>query len=462
MKRLPVSLMLFVAVAIRCVAIAMLCWPFQTAPALADSARQVQSASPEKAVSLNGPWRFHVGDDTRWADPAFDDTSWETVDLTPRPGDHDPDVGLTGYVPGWQARGHGGYFGYAWYRLRVSIDASTTPGKSLALCGPFYVDNAYQLYMDGRLVGSAGDFSSRPPTAYNNHLPRMYLLPPRSSNEGGSAVVAIRVWMGSWFARSPDTGGIHIAPVFGSVRGVLPVYQAEWRQVIRGYIVDAVEAVLFLLLAAMVGMLVGLDGGNRAAYVWVGAALILLTLRRGNQPFFFWWQFESLGAFELITPVLLIPACVGAWTIAWRKWLGLRAGESVLVGLTLLYMAVECTRRSWFYGALPPWASTVSRTCSMLVRLSFLIVTLWTVTRAVRRKPQQGWFVALAAAAMSVGLFADELSLAGVPGIWFPFGVGVSRTQYAYAIFDIAFAGLLLRRLNLARGPISASSPRKW
>jgi hypothetical protein len=32
-------------------------------------------------------------------------------------------------------------------------------------------------------------------------------------------------------------------------------------------------------------------------------------------------------------------------------------------------------------------------------------------------------------------LFGGELlDTIGVPGIWFPFGIGVSRTQYVYAI----------------------------
>jgi hypothetical protein len=52
-------------------------------------------------VALNGPWQFHTGDDPRWADPGYDDSAWETVDLTPATGAHDPDVGLAGYVPGW-------------------------------------------------------------------------------------------------------------------------------------------------------------------------------------------------------------------------------------------------------------------------------------------------------------------------------------------------------------------------
>ncbi|WP_234800717.1 hypothetical protein [Luteitalea pratensis] len=46
------------------------------------------------ATLLDGPWRFHTGDDPRWAAANADDTGWETIDLTPVPGSHDGDVGL--------------------------------------------------------------------------------------------------------------------------------------------------------------------------------------------------------------------------------------------------------------------------------------------------------------------------------------------------------------------------------
>ena len=50
---------------------------------------------------------------------------------------------------------------------------------------------------------------------------------------------------------------------------------------------------------------------------------------------------------------------------------------------------------------------------------------------------------------VSVGLFAQELSNLHIPGIWFPFGTGVSRAQFAYAAFDLAMFALLMRRLLL-------------
>jgi hypothetical protein len=39
----------------------------------------------------------------------------------------------------------------------------------------------------------------------------------------------------------------------------------------------------------------------------------------------------------------------------------------------------------------------------------------------------------------------------GVPGIWFPFGIGVSRTQYIYTIALPLLAFLIVRTLPSAR-----------
>ena len=52
----------------------------------------------------------------------------------------------------------------------------------------------------------------------------------------------------------------------------------------------------------------------------------------------------------------------------------------------------------------------------------------------------------LALVLIGTGQFAEELSALGFSGIWFPFGVGVSRTQYAYAAFVPVLTVLLARR----------------
>ena len=51
-------------------------------------------------------------------------------------------------------------------------------------------------------------------------------------------------------------------------------------------------------------------------------------------------------------------------------------------------------------------------------------------------------------ASIVAALFGGELlDPIGVPGIWFPFGIGVSRTQYVYAIAIPLVAFLIVRTL---------------
>src|SRR5215472_14805519 len=114
----------------------------------------------QAAVPLYGPWKFTVGDSpidpktgkARWADPDFDDSHWETVDLKPpEKSAIDAFAELSTYVPGWTARGHAGYSGYAWYRIRVVCNAPA--GQPLALEGPDNFDDGYQVFADGELLG---------------------------------------------------------------------------------------------------------------------------------------------------------------------------------------------------------------------------------------------------------------------------------------------------------------------
>ena len=190
----------------------------------------------QSIVALNGPWKFHIGDSPidpqtsrpEWADPNFDDSQWETVDLTPRAGSFDPVGGVSGFVPGWTAKGHPGYWGYAWYRIRVRVAAR--PGEKLALAGPSNVDDAYQLFANGRLLGSFGKFTAgrRRPVIYATR-PQMFLLPQAgTSNNKGTAtqVLAFRVWMEPHtliFER--DAGGFHNAPLVGEADVVAAHYQ---------------------------------------------------------------------------------------------------------------------------------------------------------------------------------------------------------------------------------------------
>jgi Na+/proline symporter len=44
--------------------------------------------------------------------------------------------------------------------------------------------------------------------------------------------------------------------------------------------------------------------------------------------------------------------------------------------------------------------------------------------------------------------FSGALTALGVPGIWFPFGTGVSLTQYLYVGIIVSLAALLIRSVQ--------------
>jgi hypothetical protein len=414
------------------------------------SAGTVPVTLGKSLVVLDGPWRFHTGDDLSWAEPAFDDSAWETVDLTAPTGAHDADVGLTGYTPGWTARGHKGYSGYAWYRLRVSVTAGDD--DNLAIAGPPSVDDAYEMFVNGHLLSRTGQFSDGTPSVYSVQ-PQMFRLPAwlqlESRQNGGTLLVAMRVWMGPWSLASPDAGGIHIAPALGESASIDARYRLQWLETVNGYIVEVVEALLFVLLAVMACSLAPFNRPD-LAYGWLAAAFVLTAAYRANQALYFWGQFETYQGFELFIAVLVYPLSIGAWVLAWRSWFRLREPGWILnavVALTLAYILAQLFSRSWFYGVFPHAVDSGLHLVITGVRLLLLLMLVFIVYRGTRQQGREGWITLPAVLLISVALFAQELSLLHVPGIWFPFGTGVSRTQFAYAGFDIVMFGLLLRRL---------------
>ena len=64
---------------------------------------------------LDGLWRFHLGDDGRWADPSFDDSSWP----------------LLRSDRGWSSQGYPAMSGSGWYRFSVRIPGQPAATRSL-------------------------------------------------------------------------------------------------------------------------------------------------------------------------------------------------------------------------------------------------------------------------------------------------------------------------------------------
>lgn len=386
----------------------------------------------QSIVPLTGPWRFRTGDDASWSRTSFDDSSWETISLAPAPGAHDSDVGLTGYVEGWTSRGHAGYSGFAWYRLRVTV---TGRDDSLAIAGPALVDDAYQLYVNGRLLGGVGRFSSGTPTTYST-TPRIFRIP--ASTGRSALVIAIRTWMApETIGSAPGVGGVHIAPALGMPDAVEAHYQREWTELVRGYFLELLQAAAFLVLAVGALGLARLSGVPRQ-YLWIAAGLSATAVMRAVLALAAWTTWLSAPAFDLLERAFVIPGMIAAWCLAWWWWGDGRAMRWVpktVATATLIYAGVELFAQTRLHA--------LAEGARLLLAVTY-VVTVWACARA----PHRGrWLMVASAVLIGIGLFASELSALHLPGIWFPYGTGVSRTQFAYAGADVTLALLFWRML---------------
>ncbi|HVS75349.1 MAG TPA: hypothetical protein VHE11_00325 [Steroidobacteraceae bacterium] len=410
-------------------------------------ARAVAVDLNEAVAKLTGPWRFHLGDNPHWADRGFDDSGWEPVDLAAPASATDGDVGLPNYAPGWSAKGHPGYYGYAWYRIRLSL--RTPAGESLALLGPWAVDSAYQIYENGTLLGGVGEFSGPTPTAHGYHYPTFFALPAPARSDG-SVVIAIRVWMGPWGVAAPGAGGIHIAPAIGEWHAIAAQYHLQWLKIFEGYAVDAIPALLFFLAAIMALYLQLFDRDDRA-YTWLAAALTLSGILRGNQAFFFWFRIETVREFAILIIAVTGSLNLGAWMMVWRGWFKVTRPEwlpKAAAALTLVLLVAQLLARPWLYhAAFPHFASSAVRYLITVVRLAFLLMFTSITWEGMRRGGREAWYALPAVLAIGAVLFTTELAAARVPGIWFPWGVGLSLSECASVVFVLALFILMLRRV---------------
>jgi hypothetical protein len=171
------------------------------------------SATIEQTVAiLNGPWRFHIGDDARWADSEFDDSTWEAYTID---SGHAPltlsKVVEGAQLGGWQAHGHPGYVGYAWYRISVDPDPERS---ALAILMPKYVDDAYEIYVNGQQIGAFGQFEGHY-LAYTAQ-PKLVPIPAKIIPARGPFTLALR------FRNSTYEGLPTSSKHYGGLRGVPP------------------------------------------------------------------------------------------------------------------------------------------------------------------------------------------------------------------------------------------------
>src|SRR6478752_3605028 len=375
------------------------------------------------ATLLDGSWRFHIGDDPHWADANTDDDGWETVDMTALPGSHDGDVGLPDYVGGWMAHGHADYHGYAWYRRAVTVPAGR---DSWDILGPTLVEDGYELYWNGQRLGGSGRLGANPRVVGTR--PLRFELPADAAGTRG--VLAVRAYMRPTSGSSADGGGMHNPPILAPRPISDALHRVQWHRTIAGYIVDVIEPLAMLALIGLV-LVCRSRSSHKGFLIFASIALALTAARRLNNAIVSWTDLQDLATYGWLASVMWVPT-VAAWTLAWNRWCQV-PWRSIDVSATVLAVA-------GIVGAV--MHSAVVTNGSRLGSLALLVV----IGARIAGSGPMHILAPITLASIMAGMFGGELlDPIGVPGIWFPFGIGVSRTQYIYAIIIPLLAVLILR-----------------
>ncbi|HTB98953.1 MAG TPA: SpoIIE family protein phosphatase [Terracidiphilus sp.] len=415
-------------------------------------------------LPLNGPWKFKVGDSPidpathqpLWAEPAFDDSAWETLDLSPRSGWSDPYNGDPRYIRGWTATGHPGYRGWAWYRLTIPVTSEN--GKSLALSAPIYVDDGYQAFANGTLVGSFGKFNDpgKPPETSSTG-PAVFPIPhvavdPGRETTPQTQTIAFRAWMGPMGAtHSPFAGGLHYAPVLGEAGAIEAQTRLAWLELALESSYAPLEAVLLFLLGIVAAGLIVFDSSDRV-YLWLAGVLWFTAISDVALTVFTLTHMLSQRTYFMFFDVFSNPLILCGWIMVWWFWFRLQRPvwiPRLIATLMLVYMATKAVGGEFFYGLIPHPAEIAFNAISVLVRLLFLPTFIYIVALGIRKQGAEGWFVLPAVVPLIISQFASELIVLNLPVKWAPLGITIFIGQVSTLISAGAISLLLLRRLQL-------------
>jgi hypothetical protein len=265
-------------------------------------------------VEIGGSWHFHTGDDLAWAQPAYDDSSWEQLrgDTT------------------WGSQTHPAYAGFAWYRKPIEVTAAGDPPA--ILMPP--VDDTYELYWNGKKIGGSGKL---PPHAYWDAFPhaRTFALP------SASGLLAMRVWKPTLSSTDPVTvGGLEAAPRIGDLAYLTLQNKATRLTLERRELPTLISSAL-MIVTGLIALLLFLRERTRWLYFWlaiyltaIGVSGLRNIIQTGDISFFnnqLYLQFFSCAADVSLWAVLLTLFGLDREK-KWRQW---------TLSLALLYASAQ-------------------------------------------------------------------------------------------------------------------------
>lgn len=318
-------------------------------------------------LPLDGPWQFHTGDDPAWASPSFDDSGWQPI--------------LAGSP--WEAQGHHGYTGFAWYRRHLAFSPGTPSGLNFDLflkpC-----DSACEIYWNGNLVGAIGKLPPNP-IWYHSFDQPLGLVVPLGSTQSG--VLAIRVWKAPivFFAGIAE-GGLTRTPRIGTQDAIASHY-TELRYFWLSSNQFILGVTLLFTVAALLAFIAWLRNRPRTVLLWLALTLAFpfegLLLAGSPGLMQFRWTYGLVGLMisvrDLAAWFLLIALLdLGdqRWLVKWTRNIAIASIALDLVDPFL--MLFDWSRHS---GAVLLRADILSSTPVVLLETWGIVIVLAALRR---------------------------------------------------------------------------------
>ncbi len=374
---------------------ARLRWTIQLLCVCLQLACSVHASNPQPLIlhglgrasqPMDGPWQFHEGDDLAWASPAFDDSSWRSIE-----------TGRT-----WEEQGYRGHTGFAWYRRRLVLPPGENTNYSLALY-LHNVDSACEVYWNGVKAGTLGKLPPRPVWyGSGGSIGKVVVLGPPQSG-----LLAIRVWKAPIvFLNAPHEGGLIAVPTLGSEEAMAGLQ--------RDAIFSRIEQSQFTLSVARFCAVVGLIAfllflRHRKEHMLIWLSLAMMTplarylLVESPVPRTFGVTYALMGPLVGIKDLALWFLLIALLGLEQRKWL---VRWTWIIGLTALALDLIdpiCMLLDW-----TTWPARRFLTIDVLSTLPAIYIELWGVVIVFaalgKRLDGARWTLAIAA------LLSDLLS----------------------------------------------------
>ncbi len=354
------------------------------------------------SVALDGPWQFHLGDNAAWALPETDDTGagWEQL-TTDQP---------------WGEQGHYNYTGFAWYRRHVRVGGTDVQHLDLALLIE-NVDDAYEVYWDGLLIGK---FGKLPPN------PVLYFDQPNQTYGLGAArsgVLAVRVWMPAPMSADPgSSGGFESTPLLGTAEAIAAAKAKEDYHWLRSRQIGFGICSLAMLIAVL-SFFAWLRDRSQWMLFWMAVFCLYSPL----EMFILEMRLKVSAALEyaLMQPVYAMNDVALWFLLLWLLglWNRQRAMKGTRIAAIVILTASLVDGLDTLFGWTSPYTALMQTidAVSSIVTISLAPVSLVLIGIAIRRQATGGvrlnfvrWLVAGVAFLDEIIVEAGNASMFGL------------------------------------------------